>query len=354
MAGLSPKRFGQKTLMVMAGASLIAGCGTTAAAQPQTTAKSTKPTQLVLYSAQGYDQAEATAFQKATGIKVLLDDMSTGPLLAKVQAEGYHPKWDVIWFDGNGAMSSLDQNHMLLKNNLPPNAANYNQLGTTLLPADHSYLPTGITAAGAIAYNTKYLKPSQVPTTWQGLLSPQFKGQIGMDNPAVSGPTYPLVAGIFKIMGTQQGQAFFSGLKNNGLHIYSTNGDTLQALETGAIKIAMFQDSAEWSAHQKGAPINVAYPTNGVAMLPSDMAIAANAPDMKAAKMFVNFVLSSAGQQVQQTQGGGDSLFVPVIKGEIPNPARPNVPINWIRINPVWAGQHETNWITWFTNNIVQ
>ena len=175
-----------------------------------------------------------------------------------------------------------------------------------------------------------------------------------MNNPAISGPTYPFEAEMFKIMGVKKGEAFFLGLKHNGLHMDSTNGDALRAFESGAIKIGLFQDSAELRAAQKGALIKLSYPSNGVAILPSDMAIAANAPDMKAAKMFVNFVLSQVGQQVQRTQGGGDSLYVPIIKGEQPNSGRPNVPINWVRINPIWAGQHESAWVTWFTNNVVQ
>lgn len=335
--------------------SLVSGCGSSSV--KNTTAPATKtqskPQTLVIYSAQGYDKAEAIAFQKATGIKVKLDDMSTGPLLAKVQSEGNHPQWDVIWFDGNGSMSTLSSQHMLYTGYTPTNASRYNQLGKKLLPTNHAYFPTGVTGAIAFAYNTKLLKKSQVPTTWQGLLSPSLKGVVGMNNPAISGPTYPFVAGLFNKMGVTQGKKFFTQLKANGLQVFNTNGVTLHALETGAIKIAMVQDSAEWSAKAKGAPISVIYPTNGTPMLPSDMAISKNAKNLKAAKMFINFVLSRQGQKVMRTKGGGDSLFSPVIKGEIPNPLRPNVKINWFVVNPTWAGKHQKNWLNWFTNNIV-
>jgi iron(III) transport system substrate-binding protein len=42
------------------------------------------PVTLVVYSALGYDQAMTTAFTKATGIPVKLDDNSTGPLLTQI------------------------------------------------------------------------------------------------------------------------------------------------------------------------------------------------------------------------------------------------------------------------------
>ena len=43
---------------------------------------------LIVYSAQGYDMNEAAAFQKATGIKTEVLCDSTGPLLARIAAEG--------------------------------------------------------------------------------------------------------------------------------------------------------------------------------------------------------------------------------------------------------------------------
>ncbi len=331
---------------------VLAGCGTSATPSSSSSASSSQ--KLVFYSAQGYDQAEATAFQKATGIKVELSDMSTGPLLAKVMAEKQNPKWDVIWFDGNGAMASLDQQNMLLRGFTPATATNYTSLGRSLLPIDHAYFPTGTTAAGAIAYNTTLVPPNEVPTTWSDLLSPFFKGAVGMNNPAISGPTYPLVAGMFKQMGVSQGMAYFKALKANGLQIFATNGNTLQALENGTIKVAMFQDSAELNAKLSGAHIGVVYPSGGVTLLPSDIAINAKAPDMAAAKKFVTWVLSQQGQKTMQDiqAAGSDSLFQPVTSVIQPLVTRPGVV--WINVNPVWAGAHQQAWTTWFTNNIVR
>jgi len=322
---------------------------------PQVSLAAPKPAlHLVFYSAQGYDQAEATAFQKATGIRVSLSDMSTGPLLAKVSAEEQNPRWDVIWFDGNGAMAALNQQGQLLKGWTPPTAKNYNHLGRSLLPSDHAYFPTGLTAAGALAYNTKLVSARQAPRTWQDLLKPAFRNMVGMNNPAISGPTYPLVAGLFKQMGVAKGEAFFKKLKANGLKIYATNGNTLQALTTGSIKVAMFQDSAELYAKRSQQPVNVIYPKGGVSMLPSDIAISAHAPDMAAAKRFVAWVLSAKGQRVMQNikAAGSDSLFQPVTRVIRPLVTRQNV--RWINVNPVWAGSHESSWITWFTNNVVR
>ncbi|MDA8066271.1 MAG: extracellular solute-binding protein [Thermaerobacter sp.] len=340
----------RKTLVVAVAATVVlagAGCGIRSAAAP---AKQ----QLVFYSAQGYDKAEAAAFQKATGIQVKLDDTSTGPLIAKVEAERSNPRWDVIWFDGNGPIYALDQQHLLLQHWLPAAAKNYTSLGRSLLPPGDGYYPTGVTAAAAIAYNTKLVPASQAPATWHDLLKPFFRGAVAMNNPAISGPTYPFVAGILHRMGAKKGDAFFQDLKANGLKIYPTNGHTLKALVTGAVKVAMFQDSAETKAMVTGDPVRIVYPPAGVTMLPSDMAINAHAPDLAAAKQFVQFVLSPAGQRIMLTEGGGDSYFNPLIKGEKPNPARPQQGITWQNVPVAWQAAKMNGIQKWFLDHITR
>ena len=95
----------------------------------------------------------------------------------------------------------------------------------------------------ALVYNkTKVTDP---PTTWQALLSPQWKGEVGMNDPSQSGPTYPFIAGMMNYLGgVSQGESYFTKLKQNGLVIHPTNGPTLQALTSGQIKLALVQSSA--------------------------------------------------------------------------------------------------------------
>ncbi len=322
----------------------------TAASSPTSTPK--QKGRLVIYAAEGYDQAMATAFHKATGIAVKLDDMSTGPLVAKIQAEKNNPQWDVAWFDGDGTMETLNQAGLLLRHWQPANSAHYTSLGKRLQPSDGSYIPTGVTAAGAIAYNTKLVPANEVPKHWSDLLKPFFKNAVGMDNPAISGPTYPVVAGMLNLRGMAGGEKYFSQLKANGLRVFPTNKPTLQALTTGQIKVAIAQDSAEIQAMQQGAPIKIVYPTGGVTMLPGVLGIAKNAPDMAAAKAFANFVLSAQGQKVMLAKGGGDSNFNPIIQGQKPNPVRQQTGIKWNVAPVLWQAAHYSKIQTWFKDTI--
>ncbi len=114
---------------------------------------------------------------------------------------------------------------------------------STQSSADRSYTPTGVTLMAALVYNKT--KVSAPPATWQQLLQPQWKGNVGMNDPSQSGPTYPFIAGMMNYLGgVSKGEGFFSQLKSNGLIIHPTNGPTLQALTSGQIKLALVQSSA--------------------------------------------------------------------------------------------------------------
>jgi iron(III) transport system substrate-binding protein len=366
-----------KFILLLAGIftlmSLLAACGTAAnnnSAQPsgspaaantdQTsvagTAAPTTSKEISLYVASSFDQALAKSFQEKTGIKVNIVHVATGDLIAKIQAERSNPHWDVTWFDGASSMQSLNSQGLLLKDWSPANMANYTALGQQLVPADHAYFPTHVTAAAAIAYNTKTVPKDQAPKDWSDLLKPEFKNAIAMNDPSVSGPTYPFVAGMLQQLGDTAGKQFFLDLKKNGLQVFPKNPTTLQSLLTGATKAIMIQDVAILNSKQQGDPVEIVYPTSGVPMLDANIAVNAKSPNMDAAKQFVDYVLSVEAQKkmVDPAVGGSDSYFLPIINGIDMNPARPNQDIKWLNVDPIKGSQTENDTKKWFTDEIVQ
>ena len=157
--------------------------------------------------------------------------------------------------------------------------------------------------------------------------------------------------------GVAQGEKFFTELNNNGLVVNLTNGVTLAALEAGIIKLALVQSSAGIGASLKTPGIKVSF-LNPVTALPSAIGIDAKAPtaEQLEAEQFVEFVLSTAGQQVMQTgDPSGDSLYWPVVTGVKPLPALPALSsIHVQTINASEWGAREDMVNTWFTNNIVE
>jgi len=341
----------------------LAACGgSTGAGSTPTTNNGSTPTAtcnastgFTLYSAQGYDSDAAKAFQAQTGITTKLVDDSTGNLLAKISAEGNNPQWDVVWFDGNVTMQSLDDQNLLLKWQ-SPNVSNLTTLGAKYVATDNSYYPSGLTTVGAIAYNLKHIPAAGLPKDWNDLLNPAYKNLVAMNDPAYSGPTYPLIAGVSQLLGGEaQGKQYFTSLKANGLKIFQTNDPTRNSVETGAREFGIVQDSAIYGAIKAGQPLGIIYPSSGVVGLPAVMGISANSQHVACAQKFVNWVMSSAGQSIMTHHDptDGDTYFIPLVQGVTPIVQRQLTGINYIDLNiPQWAST-ENEFKQWFHSNIV-
>src|ERR1700691_1029528 len=76
---------------------LAAAAGCSSSSTSTGAATSAAKVTLGVSSPQGYDQAMTTAFHKATGIPVKLDDNSTGPLLTQIEASKNNPNWGLLW-----------------------------------------------------------------------------------------------------------------------------------------------------------------------------------------------------------------------------------------------------------------
>jgi iron(III) transport system substrate-binding protein len=344
------------TLLAVAGcsssSSSSASTGSTSSSSASSSSSATVP--LVVYSAQGYDKVMTQAFTKATGIPVQLDDNSTGPLLTQIEASVNNPKWGLLWVDGATAFAGLDTQGLLLKGFEP--SVSWDSLGSQSVPTDKSYVPTGVTIMGIVAYNKNKVK--NPPTTWQALESSTWKGQVGMNDPSQSGPTFPLIAGVYNYLGgVSAGEKYFQTLKANGLVINQTNGPTLQALTSGRINLALVQSSAAVGATFTDKNIGIEY-LNPATLLPSAIGIDAKAsPQVQAeAEKFAEFVLSSAGQKVMQSgDPTGDSLYYPVVSGVNPLPSLPSLAsVKTQTINPYTWGPQEGTINTWFDSNIVR
>jgi iron(III) transport system substrate-binding protein len=305
---------------------------------------------LVVYAAEGYDTTVAKAFQQATGIPTSVYDAHTGIVVSKIEQEKNNPQWGVTWFDGDMAMSSLDQQGLLLKGYKP--SASWNAKGEQFLPADGSYVPTGYTIAATILYNSKAMP--NPPTSWQQLLSSAYSHKLGLLNPAIDGPAYPWMAGWAAQMGgVNQMESYTSSLVKGGAKIYSAPDDELNAIKQGTIDVAVAQSSYGIGVEETNPAMKMTYPQY-VTPVPSVLGIDAKAsPAVQAeAKKFVQFVLSPAGQKAMQAgDPHGDSLFWPVLQGEQPLPAVPSesgVPAKVI--NPVTWGARENTVAQWFTS----
>jgi iron(III) transport system substrate-binding protein len=151
-----------------------------------------------------------------------------------------------------------------------------------------------------LGYNTKMVRPSEVPRSYEDLLSPRWKGQLFWSTGRGGGG--PLFIGnVFLSMGESAGKAYVQKLK--GQNIAKTTASARQVLDlviAGEYPIALqiFNHHA-YISKTAGAPSEW-QPIEPVASTISTIGLAKYAPHPHAAMLFLDFVLSKRGQKVYQ------------------------------------------------------
>jgi iron(III) transport system substrate-binding protein len=229
------------------------------------------------------------AFEKKYGVKVELWRSSSEKVLQRALTEARAGRFAVDAFELNGpeleAMyreGLLEEFHSPQFKNLPPAA----------FPRHRHYAADRFNFF-TIAYNTRLVKPDEVPNTYEDLAHPRWTGRIGIEASDTD-----WFGSIVKFMGEQKGLAFFRKLAQQKPQVRT--GHTLMAelVSSGEIPLAatIYNHNAE-RLMVNGAPIKwkALTPTFG---RPNGVAVAKRTERPHAALLFVDFMLSIEGQNL--------------------------------------------------------
>ena len=255
-------------------------------------------TDLTVYTALETDQLKAyqEAFNKVhpdIAIKWVRD--STGVVTAKLLAEKRNPQADVIWGVAASSLALFDKNGMLeayAPANLGAIQAQYRDKKTP--PAWW-----GMDVFGAVVcFNTVEAQKKNIPlpTTWQDLLKPEFKGQVVMPNPASSGTGYFDVAAWLQLWGDEDGKGggwkYMDALHQN-IAQYTHSGSKPCNMAAAGEYVAGI--SFEYRGHTnkaKGAPIELVFPKEGLGWDLEGFAIYKGTKKLDAAKKLADWASS--------------------------------------------------------------
>ena len=151
------------------------------------------------------------------------------------------------------------------------------------------------------AYNTTKVKPSDVPKSWLDLLDPKWGGgKLVNAHPGYSGSVSVGMAMLVKKFGWD----FLDKLAAQKPRIVQSNVDTTTYLVRGeAIMGAGTGSYNDFDAAQKGEPIKMIVPKEGVPFIASPQAILKKAPHPNAAKIFSDWLFSLEAQQILANRG---------------------------------------------------
>jgi len=145
-----------------------------------------------------------------------------------------------------------------------------------------------------IGYNTRLVAAKDAPTSYDDLLQPKWKGEIGLES-----EEYQWFYHLLQIMGKEKGFEYMRKLAGQNLQMRTGHSLLADLVAAGEMKLAVvvYANRVE-RMKNSGAPVDwVRFKGPTITVL-NAISIPEKAPHPNAAKLFVDFVLSKDGQSL--------------------------------------------------------
>ena len=229
------------------------------------------------------------AFEKKYGVKAVLWRASSEKVVQRSLTETRAGRFAADIYETNGPEMEILHREKLLANFYSPGIEN---IPAETIPAHRQWIPDRFNFF-TIAYNTKLVKPEDVPNTYEDLLHPRWAGKIGLE----AGDT-DWFGAVVKGMGETKGLEYFKRLAASKPEMRTGHTLIAELVASGEIALAaaVYNHNAE-RLIEKGAPIKwkPLAPTFG---RPNAIGVSNRAPHPHAALLFVDFMLSKEGQEL--------------------------------------------------------
>ena len=250
---------------------------------------------LSMYVAYGGPDVIAEEFEKATGIKIEYLTMSSGEVLARLQAEKANPQTDV-WFGGGSDAFIQAADEGLI---VPYKSPNVGNVAPAFRDEEGYWTGVSVVVVGFLVNNDRLAdKGLEMPETWADLADPAYKDELMASNPNTSGTAYTTVSGILQVMGEEGGWEFLDKMYANIPFLEKSGSAPGKKALAGEYAIGIVPDPHSSLITNPDAPLTTIFPTDGVLAWPSPVSIVAGAKHPKNAEAFVDWCLSPEGQKV--------------------------------------------------------
>jgi iron(III) transport system substrate-binding protein len=247
-----------------------------------------KEGRMMLYTT-GYTEVEQeviNVFNKTFPfVKVEMVRAPGGQMITRVQTEAAAGKLvaDVVDHSDASQMAALTD---LFMDYQPPNAVDY--IPATV--AAGKFWPT-ITPAWGIAYNSALVKTP--PQHWRDLCDTDYgPGEIGMVIAASGGSTFGRI--MFERM--VLGEDFWAKQAATKPKLFPSGAPLGDAIVRGEVKMGAVLLNAVYAFRRDGAPVEMVFPVEGVPVVFNSAGIPKTAAHPNAARLYLDWKLSVAGQ----------------------------------------------------------
>src|SRR3990170_530311 len=250
---------------------------------------------VVVYGSDSPEDARKTAQAFNQRYPFITLEFTNAPTVVRYEkvlfsAKQGKPITDLVTAIGGSSAGYVDAGVLMDLSNLPiwNSYPNENKL-------QGKYIAGPFVRHWGLAYNTNLVAKSEVPTSWEDLLQPKWKGKVAANSITRSVTFTPL----WYAWGAEKATKFLEGLVANGLHNRKEGGDA-SVLLLAAGEFSLLVTAVEYNVYldqKKGAPVEwVALdpvPTTSGGL----MGALKDAPHPNALRVYVNWLLSEEGQR---------------------------------------------------------
>ena len=305
----------------------------------------------VLHMYTAFDTEEAKyyieIFEKETGIDVEWVRMSSGEVLARIEAEAANPQAS-MWHAG----SNTSHINAASKGLLEPYKPNTDFELIDILHAEDWAWTGFYTGAIGFVSNVNFLKEHNVeaPTSWSQLLNPAFEDNIAMAYPYTSGTAYTTYATLVQMIGMERTLDWWEEFDKHSIHQYTKSGTgciAMAGLGEVAVGIAFSHDIMAKGIN-KGYPVVMTFPEEGTGYEVGGLSLIKGGPEPELAKQFIDWCYTVEAQDLFQKYNR-----LPVNpKATVKEGSVTLDQVKLIDYDHILAGQSKDEWITLWRDRI--
>lgn len=288
-------------------------------------------------------------FETKYGITVNYVRMSSGEALARIQAEKDNPQFD-IWWGGPIDSFVAAKGEGLLEAYDSPNYGNLTD-PAKMKDVDNQWVGVYVGTLG-FATNTDWLAANpgvEAPTSWDDLLKPEFTGQVMVAHPSSSGTSYTALATVLQIRGEEAGWEYLEKYDEQMAQYTKSGAAPAKFVGQGEAAVAIvFSHDIVNEIENNKLPLVLTFPEEGTGYEIGGMALIKGAKNTQAAKLWFDWALTPEAQALGPVYA---AYQAPTVTGvELSHPEL--LEVNLIEYDFIWAGEHKTEFVDKFTNEI--
>lgn len=238
------------------------------------------------------------AFTEQTGIPVDVSYGGTSVIFNRLVAEARRPNADV-WYGAGGLIPfEVGRVEGLTEPYTPSEWADlpvFNEFGLKMRDPDWHWVAAEYFVIG-LAYNTELVESGEVPSNYDDLLDPKWRGEIQMPNPASSGTATLFVMSQLLRLGWDAGWEYLTELVDQTSAIPDSGAGPTRAVAAGNAKIAVCFDFMPYQLAERGERVGFVLPSP-TPILANPIALVNTGPNPDIATQFIDWMLSVGGGQ---------------------------------------------------------